>query len=517
MYTLTTNDFKTVEKISLNRENLSLAPLSGGVSLTISATPASGEEGTYRASAAASKLGSQSTSNSPSPAGGFWDDLWYNGRPSTRSVYQQRQYVTFRWKNRCDDEDEPVTHEVAYRRKGTKVFTTHTTSRTTLRVKLSKDGKYEWKVRTIVGYYRNFVSDWSWGSFTFNGMPPKVSFYTMTRKAVSGNRTRVGIRWKANEYSTYVLYLDGKRVYKGKGLKVSRRYFTLKNGAHKYTLVARDRYGNKSYKRGTFYTDSTLKTPSAPTALGYQFSNYGKTIKLSWTGMPHTKGMTYYVRVTSGDIDNTYTVTGESLTVNLSHSGYWKWSVRAENAAGRKSSWVQGRVFWNDSVADVTAPKAPTGLKYQLRNVGGRYVVTFTWNKASDNKTTNVLYDLQVKVNGIYKTFSCPSTGYSLNLTESSKKEWRVRAVDGSGNVSNWTYGASFTNQYYTPSVISSPAKAKTSATLSLDKELAVSANPAAQMTSSQLSYSANDACSTLLESSESLEKKSQGLLATAV
>ncbi len=175
--------------------------------------------------------------------------------PSKARVSQKGTYVTFRWKNRSSQGS--ITHQVGYRRKGTSAFTYLTTSRQSLKVKLDADGKYEWRVRTKVAKtyasitVNAYTSDWVKSSFTFTGAPPKVTFYKMTQKKVSASKTRIGIRWKANERATFVLYLDGKRVYKGTGKTVSRRYFTVKNGTHTYKLVARDKNGSKSYKSGT--------------------------------------------------------------------------------------------------------------------------------------------------------------------------------------------------------------------------------------------------------------------------
>ncbi len=171
--------------------------------------------------------------------------------PGSIKVSTKTNYATIRWKNLSKGSN--ITHEIVYRKSTSKNYSVLKTSGTSLKVKLASDGNYIMKVRTKVG--TSFTSDWVWSSFTYKGTPPKVSMYTVKQKKYGKYMTKVGFRWKSNEKAVYALYIDGKKVLRTKSLgkAVSRRYFTVRNGVHKYTLVARDKDGNKSYTRGTLY------------------------------------------------------------------------------------------------------------------------------------------------------------------------------------------------------------------------------------------------------------------------
>ncbi len=301
--------------------------------------------------------------------------------PGSTKVSQKTNYVTFRWKNRSKGSD--ITHQVAYKKAKASTYTYLTTSASSLKVKLSSDGKYQWLVRTKVG--TAFTSDWVKSSFTYRGTPPKITFYKATQKKYGKYKTKLGLRWKSNEKATFVLYLDGKRVFKGTGKSVSRRYFTVKNGTHQYTLVARDKYGNKSYTRGTLscgVTNTTLTNnnvnnnqnsnrdttpPRAPSPLAEKVYNLNCT--LSWAGVSDPSGVTYEIEISYYSGVNQlsrYTVKTSSTEYTLSVDDYITryWRVRAIDGAGNASAWKEGNAFSRYSSDSCSClPAAATGAK----------------------------------------------------------------------------------------------------------------------------------------------------------
>ncbi len=139
--------------------------------------------------------------------------------------------------------------------------------------------------------------------------------------------------------------------------------------------------------------------------------------------------------------------TASNVTTGILAFGTWFWRVRAVDNLGRIGPWSQ---VWSFTRADSTPPPAPT----LLAAPDGANLPTATplldWSDVAD--PSGVVYEVQVDENA---AFDAPLLYTVAGLAVSEQvlpwigdgvtRYWRVRAVDGSGNVGPWSAVFSFT------------------------------------------------------------------------
>ncbi len=136
---------------------------------------------------------------------------------------------------------------------------------------------------------------------------------------------------------------------------------------------------------------------------------------------------------------------GRSFTLA---DGLHKYTVTATDAAGNV------RVRNGSFRCDTKAPSRPSALNVAVENKGKQ--INFSWKGVSD--ISGVTYELQIKKAGEteYKRYGGTLTEANATIKlsgTSTKWYWRVRAVDGRGNVSKWASGKVFNNDFTAPKI----------------------------------------------------------------
>ena len=132
------------------------------------------------------------------------------------------------------------------------------------------------------------------------------------------------------------------------------------------------------------------------------------------------------------------------LKMTLRPEGYeWQFVTAPDGAVADSGS---GTCHGKPPASDITAPAVRPPLQDLPTNasLGTSTVPTkVSWSASDDNGVAR--YELQRSVNeGSFKSVSLPSataTAKTLQLQPGSTYQFRVRATDGVGNTSDWTYG----------------------------------------------------------------------------
>ncbi len=315
-----------------------------------------------------------------------------------------------------------VTYELAYKEKKSKKYTylSGITDTNTV-LELPVDTDYVWQVRAIDT--AGNASAWVQGNrFNNDQRGPEVLMGETSLKVLSPNNTRATLTWTCGEKANYMLRVDDKQVYCGKGNKVN---FTLTDGRHHLTLTASDSQGNVTTKSDSFYIDTT--PPPAPTDLRVELDTTGQCANFFWNASPDESGVTYELAIKSQKNKN-YTIisniTDDFLYHWLSDITDYTWKVRAIDAHGNSSRWTQGANFHNDFQAPELTLRTPR--QKQLTN--GMTQVTFIW-KCDEDAT----YVLSIDGTTVYE-------GNKLTIDTVLAEGWHeytLTATDTRGNTSS--------------------------------------------------------------------------------
>ncbi len=172
--------------------------------------------------------------------------------------------VTLRWTRSTDANG--VSYEVAFKKVGTRSYTYYKgISGTSKTLRLAAGTNYCWGVRArdSQGNYTSWV--WSDSFNSSDRKAPNVSVSTPTQQTANEGKATVTFRWSCDETANFVLSVDGKQVYSGKGTTVT---YALADGSHKYVLTARDTAGNTTTRSGSFLVDTTASGLSSAPAAG---------------------------------------------------------------------------------------------------------------------------------------------------------------------------------------------------------------------------------------------------------
>ncbi len=251
----------------------------------------------------------------------------------------------------------------------------------------------------------------------------------------------VTLSWSSVDTSlSYELIVDGTSYDMGSD---TSKTLELADGNHSYKVIATNEHAaSTTSPEQSFSFDATA--PDAPEALsGVRVDG---NIALSWAVV--ADAVRYIV-------EYGYDLSGEgvqSLTVNEAYAqfalpaveGDLLWRVKAVDAAGNESAWVQAEapIVVDTSVA--TIPQESLGLLAHGQSA------RFSWAAVEDPAGITG-YRLEYATNaGFSNAQSVQVTGLeftSFNLTEGITYYWRVAAIDGFGNMGAWTQGASFSTQ----------------------------------------------------------------------
>jgi len=178
--------------------------------------------------------------------------------------------------------------------------------------------------------------------------------------------------------------------------------------------------------------------PTVPTNL--RTSNVMQTtITLLWNASTDNVGVTgYELSIDNGAAINvtgtSYNATG--FTAGSTHN----FKVLAKDAAGNKSAYATAVSFTMAAAADTTVPSIPTNPS--TNNITSSSV-NFTWTASTDNSGMAPTYE--VSVNNGTPTATSNTSYTAMGLNPSTTYQFKVRAKDGSGNVSAYTTSISAT------------------------------------------------------------------------
>ncbi len=174
--------------------------------------------------------------------------------------------------------------------------------------------------------------------------------------------------------------------------------------------------------------------PSAPVALS---PSNGATISdpspvFTWeASVDIPSGIDSYVVFLDGTAFDTTTVT--YLNAGVLAEGGYSWKVKAIDGAGNSSAFSAENSFTID-LNDNTAPAAPVLVSPADASTGDANPVKFVWNGVQD---ATGIQKYEIEINGnVYDAGVAPD--FSMEFSAGTI-EWRARAIDGAGNVGNWS------------------------------------------------------------------------------
>lgn len=327
------------------------------------------------------------------------------------------------------------------------------------------DNKYYWRVRAADGV--GGVSNWSdiWW-FTVDATPPQVpSLISPSNSALLNDNTPT-FRWSAVtdpsgvkytlQYSTDNTFQIGATVD-----NLTDNIYTvpdnrvLVDNKYYWRVRAVDGAGNVGNFPGFRWFTIDATPPQAPTLLSPSNSSLliDNTPTFRWSAITDPSGIKYSLQYST---DNTFQIstTLENLTDNIytvpdnralvDNKYYWR--VRAVDGAGNAGNWSS--VWW--FTIDATPPQVPTLISPPNGSLLSDNTPSFRWSAVTD--LSGVKYTLQYSVDNSFQTGTVVDNLLDNTYTVSdnrvlvdNKYYWRVRAVDGAGNIGNWSGVWSFT------------------------------------------------------------------------
>src|SRR6185436_6304953 len=288
--------------------------------------------------------------------------------------------------------------------------------------------------------------------------PPSLS-------ATAASATQINLSWTA---ATDNVAVTGYRVERcqGDGCTTFAQIFTLSgttfnntgltaSTSYSYRVRAVDAAGNlggySSVATATTLATPDTTAPSAPTGLSAKAS--GSTqVDLAWTASTDNVGVTgYQILRCTGSTCTTFAQVGTSSVTNFSNTGLaasttYRYRVRAVDGAGNVSGNSNTVNATTPAAPDTTPPSAPGGL---AAVAASQSQVSVSWTAATDNVSVTG-YQLERCSGSGCSAFAqiAAPTGTSFNdtgLTASTSYSYRVRAVDGAGNLGSYSSVASAT------------------------------------------------------------------------
>ena len=200
-----------------------------------------------------------------------------------------------------------------------------------------------------------------------------------------------------------------------------------------------------------------LSDPASGTVVLCASGEEGRWVQLKWEGVSDPSGIQYYEASLAAIERSPYVYpsqffTGVSANLFLPCGDTYRWQVRARDGAGNPGAWSAERTF---SLRDTTPPPAPAliepadGVVVACPGQAGMDI-TLRWSPVTDI-TGIARYEVE-----LVKTPDYPPVPVTVTLqiegsrTQASihsacaeRTRWRVRAVDGVGNVGAWSVARS--------------------------------------------------------------------------
>jgi len=320
------------------------------------------------------------------------------------------------------------------------------------------DNTWHWRVKAVDRAGNE--SDWSaaWSFTVDTNAPPSPE--AESPRDITINDTTPSFNWgdvaEATSYALEIRY-GGSLVLSKTGLTVSE--YTLEagealttQGEYWWKAAAVDAAGNDSWG-GDWRFDLDTTPPQVPFLNSPNNNSNINTTQpyLSWqdvsdrdtfslqidTDADFSSPEVYKQNINQSDY---YLVPDEALT-----EGTWYWRVRAVDQAGNASDWSGSWSF----IVDTTPPSAPSLLSPIDGALTNNYRPTFDWEDVTD--PSGVAYWLQIARDVYFFNKEedrswIPSSTWTLDRDLGDNTwYWRVKAVDGTGNESDWSASWVFT------------------------------------------------------------------------
>jgi chitodextrinase len=216
-----------------------------------------------------------------------------------------------------------------------------------------------------------------------------------------------------------------------------------------YTVTAVDAAGNESLASDPATTGSAdTIAPQPPTTVNATAISENR-IDLAWSGASDNVGVTGYQIFRNGSATPIAAVGASPTTYSdtgLTAGTTYTYTIRAVDASGNTSNASSSA---SATTLDTTAPNPPTTV---TATAVSETRIDLSWSGASDNVG---VASYRIFRNGgatAIATVTAPTTTYSdTGLTAATTYSYTVKAVDGSGNVSNASTAASATTLDTTP------------------------------------------------------------------
>ena len=281
----------------------------------------------------------------------------------------------------------------------------------------------------------------------------------------SGVTYNIQIAWDA-AFSQLVLSEQGLSTPEYQITQAEELELTKKANPYYWRVQAVDRAGNASAwtSPGSFYTQDSTPPQTPILFLPEYDSQTSVQPKFDWSDVTDPSGVTYSLQVArdanfsqlslykQGLNVSEYQVTqSEKLGLTKKDNPYY-WRVRAVDGADNDSQWTSAASFYTE---DSTPPDTPVALNPENGSRQGSDV-TFDWTDVSD--PSGVTYTLQVAQDSSFNFIVVYKEGVKdpeYRLTEMERLSpttgdpqspyyWRVKAVDGADNESNWSIISTF-------------------------------------------------------------------------
>jgi hypothetical protein len=183
----------------------------------------------------------------------------------------------------------------------------------------------------------------------------------------------------------------------------------------------------------------------------------------NWSDVNDPSGVTYELSIArdarfssgvvlkNGIAASTYTlIPAEALT-----PGQYYWRIRAVDGAGNVGSWSENWSFTVNPIPPAPTDNTPPPTPSLISPTNGENMIDntplFNWSDVND--PSGVTYELSIANDAGFVSIVLAKSGLTLSTYKLISDEalpagtyyWRIRAIDGAGNVGSWSENWSFT------------------------------------------------------------------------
>jgi hypothetical protein len=347
--------------------------------------------------------------------------------------------------------------------------TSLTASQFTLTTALTAATTYYWRAKVVDGAGNDSGWTAAWSFYVDTTAPSGPALLSPSNGARTSNNTPTFSWSSVTDPSgvSYTIQVSTSNTFASTVVNVSGLTSTtytpsvpLADGTYYWRVGAVDGAGNSSVWSTVRNLIIDVTVPSVPTLLspadGAKLNSTTPT--LDWSDVAGAPGMTYGLQV-AYDIDftslkaNASGLATSQYTTSVLTQGTYYWRVKAVSGTGNASDWSAP---WSFTV-DTTAPPVPTLVSPASAAKMNNTTPTLDWSDVTD--PSGVTYTLQVATSSAFTTLVVNVAGIAASeytvspALAAATYYWRVKAVDGAGNVSSWATARTFTIDLTAPAV----------------------------------------------------------------